>query len=125
MLGNLSAVIKNEFAAVTLSSLDGSPLSRASRMLLTAAARVANTGMKCNEKRTSLVDWGAAPTLIEPVAGTVTLRNLRGASGVEAVALDGAARPLGQPIAARRTPAGWEIPIGEPAAPWHAVRVRR
>src|SRR5215510_5385664 len=55
---NLSAQIDNSFATIVLSSLDASPLSRASRMLLSAGSRVSNTGLKGNSERTRTVDQG-------------------------------------------------------------------
>ena len=53
-----------------------SPSLETDRLLLVATARTANTGMKWNDKRTSLTDWGTEPTLIEPVKGFVTLRGI-------------------------------------------------
>jgi hypothetical protein len=122
---NLAAKIENEFAAVVLTSLDGEPIAQAQRLLLAATARAANTGMKWNDKRTSLTDWGTAPTLIEPVRGFITLRGLDSVEQVEAVPLDGGARPLGKPVAAERTTDGWRLPLGEPATTWYLIRLRR
>ena len=122
---HLAAEVANPFCALTLSSLDGKPISRSAKMLLSASARAANTGMQWNAKRTSLTDWGAAPTVIEPVTGTVTLRNLDGAREVRATALDSGGRPLGPEIAAKKTPAGWTLEIGKPITTWYAVAVKR
>jgi len=122
---NLSADVTNNFATLVLSSLDAQPLARSNRMLLTAGSRVANTGMKWNDARTRLQDWGGPPTLIEPVAGTVTLRNLAKARGVSAVALDGAGRPTGESIQAKRTAEGWAFPIGAPVTTWYVISVKR
>ena len=47
-LQNLSAEIDNEFASLTVTSLDSKPLSQSARMLLCAGSRVANTGMQWN-----------------------------------------------------------------------------
>ncbi len=122
-LKNLSAAVENDFCAITLSSLDGKPLSQSRRMLLTTGARMANTGMTWNEKRTTLTEWGTAPPSIEPVVGTVTLRNLERAAAVEVVALDGAGR-RGTPVPAIKTAAGWELTIGGVVTPWYEIRVR-
>jgi hypothetical protein len=122
---NLAADIGNTFASVVLSSLDGRPLARAGRMLLVAGARSANTGMKWDEKHLAAVNTGGPPSLIEPVTGTVTLRNLQGARAVSATALDGAGRPLGAPIEANKAAAGWVLPIGQPVTTWYVVTVRR
>ena len=125
VLRNLSADVTNNFATVVLSSLDGQPLARSNRMLLTAGSRVTNTGMEWNDARTRLKEWGGPPTLIEPVAGTVTLRNLAKARGVTATALDGAGRPTGESIPAKRTAEGWGFPIGAPVTTWYAISVKR
>jgi hypothetical protein len=122
---NLSAQIDNTFATLVLSSLDGNPLSRASRMLLSAGSRVSNTGLKWNRERTRTVDQGGSPSLIEPVTGWVVLRDLSGATAVSAVALDGAGKPIGEPISATKVAAGWKLPIGSPVTTWYVVSVQR
>jgi hypothetical protein len=122
---NLTADVRNEFCAIVVGSLDGKPIRDASRLLLTAGARVAATGLKWNEAHTVILNGGGAPVTIEPVTGSVTLRDLRGAAGVELVALDGAGRPSGTPVAATKMGAGWRLKIGEPATPWYLVRVKR
>ena len=43
---NLSAQIRNAFAVITLSSLDGKPLDLSNRILLTTTGREENTGQK-------------------------------------------------------------------------------
>jgi hypothetical protein len=63
--------------------------------------------------------------VIEPVTGTITLRNLEHAVKVTAEALDGSGRPIGAPIIARKTAAGWKIPVGKPATTWYEVSVER
>ena len=50
-LRNLRVEIRNRFAAMVLSSLDGSRCDRSGKMLLTAGSRVANTGMKWHTNR--------------------------------------------------------------------------
>ncbi len=125
VLRNLAVALENRFCAVTLASLDGQPLARSSRMLLSAAASAANTGMQWNAKRTSLTDWGKAPTAVEPVSGTVTVRNLERAREVRVTALDGAGRPIGEGTAAKKTATGWEFKIGTPVTPWYAMEVKR
>jgi hypothetical protein len=124
-LKNLSADVTNDFCAILLASLDSRPLSRSGRMLLATGARVANTGAQWNATRTALTNWGGPPSLIEPVAGKVILRNLSGATGVSAAALDGAGRPLGKPILAKRTLEGFELAIGDPATTWYVITVKR
>jgi hypothetical protein len=122
---NLSAQIDNAFATIVLSSLDANPLSRASRMLLSAGSRVSNTGLKWNAERTRTVDQGGSPSLIEPVTGAIVLRDLSGATAVSAVALDGGGKPIGAPISATKVAAGWRLPIGSPVTTWYVVSVQR
>jgi hypothetical protein len=123
--GNLSAQVDTPFCAITLSSLDDRPISDAARLLLTATARVANSGMQWNVKRTSLENWGAPPACIEPVTGTVTLQNLAGATGLAVQPLDAAGHPLGVPLEAKKSTKGWTVPLGQPATTWYEVRVNR
>lgn len=125
VLRNLGADISNNFASIVLASLDGKPIARADRMLLTTGSRVANTGMKWNDAHTRLPNQGGSPSLIEPVAGTVTLRNLEKAKGVTASALDGSGKPIGEPLAAKKTAEGWSLAVGDPVTTWYVVSVHR
>jgi hypothetical protein len=120
-LRNLALDVRNNFAAVVLTSLDGAPISTSRKLLLVAGTRIANAGQHWNEKRTTLVDWGTGPSLIEPVTGTVTLRNLANMKSVEVAALDGAGCQIGEAKQARKTAAGWEFEIGAPATTWYRI----
>lgn len=122
---HLSAEVENDFCALTLSSLSEQPIRRADRMLLTACARWQNTGSRWNSRRTLWEEWGAGPTLIEPVTGWLMLRELDGAVAVSLVPLDGASRPMGKAIPGRRMEVGWEVPLGEPATTRYLVEVVR
>jgi hypothetical protein len=126
-LKNLGANITNNFATILLTSMEDKPLGRADKILLSACSRVSNTDQKWNDAHTGLGRGGQghSPTLIEPVTGTVTLRNIEGAKSVSAVALDGAGKPTGESIAAKKAAEGWEIPIGSPVTTWYVVSVRR
>jgi len=123
VLKTLSADVKNIFATIVLSSMDSKPLAQSDKMLLTAGSRVTNTGMKWNDFGTALTDQGGSPTLIEPVSGTITLRNLQTATAVTATALDGAGHALGEPIPGKRTPGGWTLAIGDPVTTWYVITV--
>jgi hypothetical protein len=124
-VSNLAADVKNDFCAIIVNSLESKPISSAGKLLLTACVRVENTGMQWDARRTRVTEQGQSPTLIEPVTGTITLRNLKRATKVSAKALDGSGRPIGDPIIARRTEAGWEIPVGDPVTTWYEVSVER
>jgi len=124
-LKNLSADIDNDFASVIVTSLDARPLSESSRMLLCAGSRVANTGMKWNSSRTRLLNQGGPPTLIEPVTGDITLRDLGAATAVTVSALDGSGSAFGDPIRAKKAATGWTFAIGSPATAWYLISVER
>jgi hypothetical protein len=122
---NLSADIANRFASIVLSSMDAKPLSQSATMLLTAGSRVTNTGLKWNDAHTRTTNQGESPSLIEAVTGTVVLRDIQAAKAVSASALDGAGHAIGEPIQAKKTAAGWVLPIGSPVTTWYVVSVRR
>ena len=122
---HLAAEVKNDFCAITLSSLTRDPIQRSSTLLLTACSRWQNTGAKWNDRHTLWTDYGTAPTLIEPVTGWLVLRELDGAVGLKLIPLDGAAKPIGPPIDGRRLEDGWEIPLGQPATDFYLIQVIR
>lgn len=122
-LKNLDAAVENEFGSITLTSLSDQPVSQADRLLLVAAARSANTGMKWNSERTSLIDWGTEPTVIEPVIGSVTLKGLDPAKNVEAIPLDSGAKALGNPIRAEKADGGHRISLSGTPTPWYLIRI--
>lgn len=121
---HLKPELKNDFAAVTLSSLDGRPIQRSNRMLLTVCSRWQNTGSEWNARHTLWEKWGRGPTLIEPVTGWLELREFDGAVEVAVTALDGAAKPLGRPVPARRLEDGWEVTLDSPTTRYLVEVVR-
>jgi hypothetical protein len=72
----------SNFAAITLTAMDGKPLAESEAILVTAVGRVENTGMGWNAEHTSVSDkWGTSPTLAEGIAAGLVLRShLRGAT---------------------------------------------
>ena len=122
---NLALQLGTPFAAVTLSSLDDQPISSASRLLLTAIARVANTDMRWNPDRTSLEFWGRPPAFIEAVTGSVTLRNLAATTSVTAQPLDATGHLLGPELPLTKTDGGWTLSLGSPPTTWHLISVAR
>ena len=123
-LKNFAAEVENEFCSITLTSLDDKPISQTTWLLLVATASAANTGMKWDEDRTSLIDWGTEPTVIEPVSGSITLRNIDSALQVEVVPLDSTAKLVGKPIVAMKTSDGYRISLNKPT-PWYFICITR
>ncbi|MFO8013394.1 MAG: carbohydrate binding domain-containing protein [Phycisphaerae bacterium] len=63
-----------EFAAVTVTALDGRPLAESRSVLVAACGRAENTGMVFSKNRRTVGrNWGEPPVRIEPVEGTVEL----------------------------------------------------
>jgi hypothetical protein len=122
---NLALRTSLPFCALTLSSLDNQPIAGASRLLLTATAQVANTGMRWDAARKSLEDWGTPPARIEVVRGTEVLKALEPATAARAEPLDGAGHFLGPAQELRRSDQGWELPLGSPATTWYLITVTR
>jgi hypothetical protein len=121
---NLAADVKNDFCTLLVTSLENKPIANAGRLLLAAGVRTENSGMQWDARRIR-ASGGTSPTLIEPVIGTITLKSLDQATGVTVKALDGAGHAIGRPISARKTPAGWEFPVGDPVTTWYEVTVNR
>jgi hypothetical protein len=122
-VSNLSAEVQNRFCTIAITSLELEPISRASKLLLTLGSRVENEGMRWNDRRSNLSEWGGSPTLIEPVVGRITLRKLDRAKSVSAQPLDGSGQHLGTAIRAEKGAEGWEIPLGKPVTTWYEVTV--
>jgi hypothetical protein len=123
-VSNLTADVKNNFATIMLTALEDKPIASANRLMLVTATRTENTGMQWDQRKIGATQ-GTSPTLIEPVIGTITMKNLDQASAVSVKPLDGAGKLIGQPIVAKRTGAGWEINVGERVTTWYEVTVTR
>lgn len=120
----LSADLKNTFASVMLASLDAKPIAQSSRLLLAATSRVSNYGAEWNAAHTGLAKWGGAPTVIEPVTGTIALNGLAGATAVFISPLDGAGRAM-RLIAAQRAGDEWRLTLGDDVTTWFEITVER
>lgn len=64
--------LRNDFAALILTSRDNAALEKSGRILLTAVARCWNTGTRYNSLKTRYAESGRAPILLQPVEGRVT-----------------------------------------------------
>ncbi len=81
--------------------------------------------MVYNESRTELLDRGHRPTVIEPVVGTITIRNLHEVKYAELISIDG----NGQKIDSRKVnikPSGeLEFQIGDVTTPLYMINIIR
>lgn len=129
---NMSVTLETRFASVQFASLDERPIAQTDRLLLVAAARVANTGMRWSDETRTAIDpreggaIGHAPTRIEPVRAQVTLSGLEGARSVQIQPLDGCGQPWGKAGAAQVSGDQFELMLNEePGTTWYLVMVER
>jgi hypothetical protein len=122
---NLIVELETGFCALLLTSLDDQPIDRSSRLLLTATARLANTGFTWQNDRQTVKEWGHGPVLVEPVTGNITLRNLGRAHGLRVRPLAANGTLLPGTIEPRTDGSAWSFTVGEPTALWYRIDVQR
>src|SRR5690606_11856744 len=73
-LNDITLKTANEFAVILATSLDESKgIADAKRILITTVARARNTGMEYSADKTTLLNVGTAPIVLEPVDLTLTI----------------------------------------------------
>ena len=73
-LNDITLRTANEFAVILATSLDESKsIADTKRILITTVARARNTGMEYNADKTTLVNVGTAPIVLEPVDLTLMI----------------------------------------------------
>ena len=118
---NLAARLDNPFATIVMTSLDGKPIASSGKMLLTAAASSILKNAVWNSERTSLIQWGEQPFLIEQVSGTIKLKGLKKPAGFEITPLDGSGKPIGKIQQVISKNSEIEFIIGETPTVWYLV----
>jgi hypothetical protein len=126
---NVDLDLSTPFAAVQVASMDSVEIARSTRLLLLTGARVANTGMRWEDERRQSTgeQWGHAPVRLEPVVGTLSLRDLHGAQVVTLWPLDAAGQPMeGQARPFSRTDDVFTVKLtGTPITPWYLIEIER
>ena len=123
---NLNLAADNTFCTLMLTSMEPMPIESASRLLLVAGGPVENTGQRWNSAHTDVTDYGASPTLVQPVTGTITLRGLAPAKAVHLQPIDGAGQPKGKIIqATSHNKDEWSLPLGTITTTWYLIEVER
>lgn len=90
-LPGFSVRVKESFATVWAMSLDGAPLERAKRMLVTHLTETVKTGASFTDRsRTVMTDFGAAPHLMRNGRALVSIKVSPGRYRVYALAQNGA-----------------------------------
>ncbi len=76
-LGNVTVAMDTtpyNWATIVLTSLDGTPVEKSSKVLLVAAGRVENTNMGWDENfKTVGSDWGESPTVAEGIPARISI----------------------------------------------------
>ncbi len=86
----------DNFAAVTLTPLDGKPVAQSHHLLLTLVGKVENQGMQWNATHTSVGDqWGHGPTMAEGIIATVSVAAAPG-TREHMYPLDGTGKRMGE-----------------------------
>ena len=112
-----------DWAAITLTAMDGTDLKSAGHILVTATGYVENTGMGWQnaEKSTVGKDWGKAPSLVEGIGATIVLPVA--ANRVQAFALDECGQRAGA-LPVRDANGNAEIEIGaQYATLWYEIEI--
>jgi hypothetical protein len=94
--GGLSITLAGADATVWISSLDGRPLRKSRRMLVTHLTDLQNTGIKyAEEARQTLLEWGSLPHLVRAGKASVEIK-LEGATKFKVWALSTSGRRLAE-----------------------------
>ncbi len=123
-LPHLDVELRNPFATVVLTSLDGAPIATADEMLLVVANRVRNEGMAFEDDHQTIRSLGDGPPRIEVIRGRVRISGLEGAQRVTVTALGA----VGDPLVSIETGVDdgvAEIPVGEQVTVWWYLEVVR
>ena len=123
VLGSVTLAPISDFSALIVSSLDEQNIDVSRHLLLTATSHAENTGMVMTPGRTSVTNPGRAPILVQPVQGSVVLKQSVSAAGEaegkawKAYALDAQGR-RGQELPLEATEAGTRLRLGAAPCLW-------
>jgi len=105
------------YGSVSMLSLDGLPLDGSKKILVSAVARVRNSGMHWDKEKHSVIKWGKGPVLCERICGEAILR--RSSQGeMQVFPLDGAGRKE-KAIPARVHESKLYTPLGAADTVWY------
>lgn len=110
---NLSVNVSNEYAAVTLVSLDNNNIAGSGRMLLTMAGNSVNNGQILSDDGTTIQIAGKYPIMVEQIMGDVELKGLAG-SAYEVYPLTSSGERKA-PLAVERTEIGIKFTVDKNA----------
>jgi hypothetical protein len=122
---HFSAEVDNEFCCLLLTSMDGAPIRTSRKLLLTTTALAANTGVAWEDDRKTLAKWGGGPVVIEPVTGTLSLRDMGEVNRLTARPLTAAGSYVGPVLNAERQADTWRLDLDGPPTTWYVIDVQR
>jgi hypothetical protein len=70
----LEVVVKNDFYTIAISSLDNLPIEESNNMLMTVVGRVDNKGVKYDADRTSQIEQGEGPAMMEVIQASIKMK---------------------------------------------------
>lgn len=118
---------RQDWAAITLTAIDGADFRAAGRILITATGLAENQGMKWQDAEKTSVgrDWGERPSMVEGIPATITLPVA--ASRARAWPLDERGqRRTGEPLRIEPDGEGCRLTIGPASRTlWYEVEVSR
>lgn len=124
LLKHLKIKIKNDFAAISIVSVDNKPLATSEKILLITTGQTGMSGMKFSDDRRRLVVPGAKPTTIEVITGEIVLSGLTNAKKVIMEPLDGSGNPLKSKTLSVNG-GSTKINIGKDVTVWYYLQVVR
>jgi hypothetical protein len=124
MLNHMKVNIQNEFAAITLISLEDKPIATSGKLLLVANGQSGRLGMKWSEDRKSLLEPGSKQSTIEVIKGEILLSGFKNAKSLKMETLDGGGNPNhSQKIQVLEGKAN--LVLGETSTVWYLLTIER
>ena len=124
-LGDIDILVKNEYATVILTSLDGKPIQTAERLLLLTHTFYMSTGLDMGDDGQTLKDLGTHPMRILPVEGTIILKNIGAAKKITVTPLTAIGAPTGKSYDALDGRGCWTVSLIKEVATWYQIEVIR
>jgi hypothetical protein len=113
--GSVSVKIDKTDSTVWVSSMEGKPIGKSKRLIVTHLTDLQNTGAKFGEKsRKTLLEWGRTPHLVKAGSATVTLR-MDSARSARAWALTTSGKRAGEiPVVAKNKELTLKLDVAGP-----------
>jgi len=123
-LKHLDVDISNTFCSIMLISMDEKNIAESGQLLLASTATSGLSGMTYNEARTELRNRGQKPSVIEPVTGKITIRDLIGVKSAEIISIDGNGMIM-ETKKVKNKSGDLQLNIGKDITPLYLLRIYR